>query len=203
MPDKTSAKRSAYMEACKLLYYENEFTANLLPKPRSIDDYQCPFLESLSKGAQEEKLTTSFKVGSRSRVQPYAKQVGVFQIRANHGKSHQTFVLFTIFCKLISISMFQIPKTSESEIIVSDVATCLYEVKIKIQNYTGDERVEKLYDFKERGHTFGIVTNTKLDDVSHLHIIILAGFIGKGSSYSCFQVLACVSSYWFVFISAS
>ncbi|CAL8072085.1 unnamed protein product [Orchesella dallaii] len=133
MPDKTSAKRSAYLEACKLLYDANEFTDNLLPKPRSIDNYRCEFLDMLAEEIKPEKLTATRKVGTRGRIQQYAKQIP----------------------KIIE----------ESRTVVPNEAASLYEVKIKIKNYTGDERAERLYCFKELGHSFGIITNAQLDNL--------------------------------------
>lgn len=57
MPCKTLAKRSAYLECCKKLWELGELTENLLPKPRSIDNFKCQFLEDLKDELAEEKKT--------------------------------------------------------------------------------------------------------------------------------------------------
>lgn len=75
MPDKTSAKRSAFLAVCKELYYKGELGLNLLPRPRNIEDYKCDYLDELSSKAEAEKENVPGKIGTRKRVQQYLKKV--------------------------------------------------------------------------------------------------------------------------------
>lgn len=74
MTTKTHAKRSAYLECCKRLWEAEELTENLLPKPRSIENFKCQFLEDLKNEFVEEKKTAKATIGTKKRTQWYRKK---------------------------------------------------------------------------------------------------------------------------------
>lgn len=87
MPDIMLAKRSAHLEACKRLYEAGEFNDNLLPKPRSLENFKCPFLDNLKEEYINEKETTPNKIGSRARSQWYSKKA-------------RKSIFFKVFCSV-------------------------------------------------------------------------------------------------------